>query len=246
VTGRHRRGSDCARIAPVSADRTKQRGEGHTEGCPEQLIARRNSPWHGTGRGRDDGCRTGSCRRGAVAELSARVGRTREGEGVWQMAQMREGRWASRARGSKGARAQGRGRRTRGRGCVHDGEIVGERLGTTDRWGRWDIERERGHGEKNGADSSTPQSSEREGGRARSVWHRQAGPAGQAPKARGCRHGDWASGLVWAEIGFPFSRDFLIAFLFIFYRVFNSNSNQVLNSNQIKYMQQFKEYLGSI
>jgi hypothetical protein len=42
--GRRRRGSGCARIAPVSADRTKQRGEGHTEGCPEQLIARQNSP----------------------------------------------------------------------------------------------------------------------------------------------------------------------------------------------------------
>jgi hypothetical protein len=54
------------------------------------------------------------------------------------------------------------------------------------------------------------------------------------------------SGPTWAELGFPFSKDFLIAFLFIFSRVFNSNSNQVLNSNQIKYMQQFKEYLGSI
>jgi hypothetical protein len=58
----------------------------------------------------------------------------------------------------------------------------------------------------------------------------------------------WAglNGPVWAEFGFPLSRDFLIAFLFIFSRVFNSNSNQVSNSNQIKYMQQFKEYLGSI
>jgi hypothetical protein len=54
------------------------------------------------------------------------------------------------------------------------------------------------------------------------------------------------SGPIWAEIGFPFSRDFLIAFLFIFSRVFNSNSNQVSNSNQIKCMQQFKEHLGSI
>jgi hypothetical protein len=54
------------------------------------------------------------------------------------------------------------------------------------------------------------------------------------------------AGPVWAKIGFPFSRDFLIAFLFIFSRVFNSNSNQVSNSNQIKYMQQFKEHLGSL
>jgi hypothetical protein len=40
---------------------------------------------------------------------------------------MSEGRWASRARGSKGARVRGRGRRTHGRGCVHGGEIVGGR-----------------------------------------------------------------------------------------------------------------------
>jgi hypothetical protein len=45
----------------------------------------------------------------------------REGERVWQRAQMSKGRWASRARGSKGARVHGRGRRTRGRGHVHDG-----------------------------------------------------------------------------------------------------------------------------
>jgi hypothetical protein len=81
VTGRRRRGSGCARIALVSADRTKQRGEWHTEGCPEQLTVRRNSPWHATGRGRDGGRRTGSGRRGAVAEISARVGRARERQG---------------------------------------------------------------------------------------------------------------------------------------------------------------------
>jgi hypothetical protein len=37
-----------------------------------------------------------------------------------------------------------------------------------------------------------------------------------------------------------------LPFLFIFSRVFNSNSNQVSNSNQIKYVQQLKEYLGLI
>jgi hypothetical protein len=36
---------------------------------------------------------------------------------------------------------------------------------------------------------------------------------------------------------------FLIVFLFIFFRVINSNSNQDPNSNQIKHVQQFKEYL---
>jgi hypothetical protein len=50
-------------------------------------------------------------------------------------------------------------------------------------------------------------------------------------------------GPTWAELAFLFSREFLIAFLFIFYRVLNSNSNQVSNSNKIKHMQQFKEYL---
>jgi hypothetical protein len=78
TTGRRRWGSGCARIAPVSADRTNQREKGHTEGCPEQLTARRNSLWHGTGHRRDDDRRTGSSRRWAVAELSARMGRARE------------------------------------------------------------------------------------------------------------------------------------------------------------------------
>jgi hypothetical protein len=53
----------------------------------------------------------------------------------------------------------------------------------------------------------------------------------------------------WAALGrisFFFFLEFLIVFLFIFSRVFNSNSNQVSNSNQIKYVQHFKEYLGSI
>jgi hypothetical protein len=60
--------------------------------------------------------------------------------------------------------------------------------------------------------------------------HAQAGPT-------------WAK---WAKLAFSISKEFLSAFLFIFSRVFDSNSNQVSNSNQIKYMQQFKEYLGSI
>jgi hypothetical protein len=62
----------------------------------------------------------------------------------------------------------------------------------------------------------------------------------------GARARTGLSGLPWDEFSFPFSREFLIAFLFIFSKVFNSNSNQVSNSNQIKYVQQFKEYLGSI
>jgi hypothetical protein len=79
----------------------------------------------------------------------------REGEGVWQRAQMSEGRWASRARGSKGARVHDRGRRSRGRGRVHGGEIVGERLETADWWGQQDRERA-GAREGNNADRSAP------------------------------------------------------------------------------------------
>jgi hypothetical protein len=62
----------------------------------------------------------------------------------------------------------------------------------------------------------------------------------EGTRARACARGVGLSGPTWAELGFLFSREFLISFLFIFSRVFNSNSNQ------IKYVQQFKEYLGSI
>jgi hypothetical protein len=146
-TGRRQRDSGCVKVAPVSVDQTKQRGRGHTEGCPEQLTVRWSSPWHWTGHGHDGGRRTSSGRRRAVAELPACVGRAREREGerVRQRAQMREGRWASRARGSKGARAHRRGRRTRGRGRVHGGEIVDRRLGMAARWGWRDREGERAH-----------------------------------------------------------------------------------------------------
>jgi hypothetical protein len=68
---------------------------------------------------------------------------------------------------------------------------------------------------------------------------RQSGTEGAQERARGVGH----SGPTWVELAFLFSREFLIAFLFIFSRVFNSNSNQVSNSNLIKQMQQFKEYL---
>jgi hypothetical protein len=95
--------------------------------------------------------------------LGSRGQSEREGERAGQRAQMEEGRWASRERGSKGARGLGRGRRTRGRGRVHGGEIVGGKLRTTDRWGRRDRERERaGASENNGADRVGPWDRERE------------------------------------------------------------------------------------
>jgi hypothetical protein len=51
-------------------------------------------------------------------------------------------------------------------------------------------------------------------------------------KDRGHAHtGGWAWWVDWAELAFPFSRELLMAFLFIFSRILNSNSNQVSNSN---------------
>jgi hypothetical protein len=58
------------------------------------------------------------------------LGSRRQSKRAGQRAQMEEGRWASRARGSKVARGLDHGRRTRGGGRVHGGEIVGGRLGT--------------------------------------------------------------------------------------------------------------------
>jgi hypothetical protein len=87
--------------------------KGHTEGCSKQLTVRRSSPWHWTGAAEQAA--------GGGGALYTRGQSESEGERVWQRAQMGEGRWASSARGSKGARGLGRGRRTRGRGRVHGG-----------------------------------------------------------------------------------------------------------------------------
>jgi hypothetical protein len=95
----------------------------------------------------------------------------REGKGARQRAQMGEGRWASRARGSKGARGLRCGQRTHGRGRIHGGEIVGERLETADRWGQRDRERGAGARERTSADRSGPRDRER-GRDVRSGWRR--------------------------------------------------------------------------
>jgi hypothetical protein len=58
---------------------------------------------------------------GGGRALGSRGRSEREGEGAGQRVQMGEGRWASRARGTKGARGLERGRRTRGHGRVHGG-----------------------------------------------------------------------------------------------------------------------------
>jgi hypothetical protein len=74
-------------------------------------------------------------------------------------------------------------------------------------------------------------------------------PTGLAHATERERETGAQAGLNWpalAEMAFSIFLEFLLPFLFIFSRVFNSNSIQVSNSNQIKYVQQFKEYLGSI
>jgi hypothetical protein len=114
-------------------------------------------------------------------------------------------------------------------------------------WPTGHRERERGReGARVGVDKPGPRGSERERERGHAGWRRHAGPTCHAPRARGrgrARRGAGLNGLTWAELAFLFSREFLITFLFVFSRVFNSNSNQVSNSNQIKHVQQFKEYL---
>jgi hypothetical protein len=54
---------------------------------------------------------------------------------------------------------------------------------------------------------------------------RLSGAAGAQARVAG------PSGLVWAELTFSLFLNFLIGFPFLFSRVFNSNSNQVSNSN---------------
>jgi hypothetical protein len=102
----------------------------------------------------------------------------RECERVWQRAQMSEGRWTSRTRASKGAQV-------RGRGCVHGGKIMGERLETADRWGRWDRERE-GAGERT-APIARPHRAARERGseRARVGVDKRGPPVRHRGRARG-------------------------------------------------------------
>jgi hypothetical protein len=106
-------------------------------------------------------------------------------------------------------------------------------------------ERERARARET-APTARPHGAERE-------REREVSPLGLAPTggtrlsdAEGARVGAGLNGPTWAEMAFSIFLEFLLPFLFIFYRVFNSNSIQVSNSNQIKYMQQLKEYLGSI
>jgi hypothetical protein len=91
-------------------------------------------------------------------------------------------------------------------------------------------ERESGHAcEGNDTDRTGPPGSERERGERARGQNRLTG--GGPPVSAGARAGvgpPWAN---WAKLGFSIFREFLMPFLFIFSRVFNSNSNQVSNSN---------------
>jgi hypothetical protein len=102
---------------------------------------------------------------------------------------MREERWVSRARGSKGVWGRGRGRRTRGRGRIHGGgdrgrEVEDELTGGTAE------QRERvGVGEKRTAPTARPHRAARGGGRvsARVRQTHRRGPhvsAGRRGRAR--------------------------------------------------------------
>jgi hypothetical protein len=157
----------------------------------------------------------------------------RGGERVRLRAQVSGGKWESGARGSKVARSCGGGRRTHGRGRVH-GEGRGQEVGDGLIGGLRGTERESGRtGTEKGADRTGPRGNGRERGSA--GWRRHAVPVCQTPRARsrGRAHEAGPAGLKWVSI----FRKFLMPFLFIFSRVFNSYSNQ------IKHVQQFKEYL---
>jgi hypothetical protein len=85
-----------------------------------------------------------------------------------------------------------RGRRTRGHGRVHDGEIVGGRLETADRWGRRDREREQARGKEQRRQLCPRGQRERGRGRAQACADRRGPPV----RHRG-REG-WAK---WADLG---------------------------------------------
>jgi hypothetical protein len=171
--------------------------------------------------------------------LSGRVRRVREGRGGSTEGASEWGEVGERgARLKRGEDVRRWLENVRSWACPQRGTWAGG-WGRTDRWGLRDRERERER--------------ERERARGREEQHRQYWPTGQregeGERARGLApiggtplsdtegvraRAQGGAGLnepTWAELGFSIFREFLIAFLFIFSRVFNSNSNQVSNSN---------------
>jgi hypothetical protein len=159
-------------------------------------------------------------------------------------AQKAAGVWAERrGRGSRrSARVLARWSTT-GAGRA---ELTGEAHGTEREWARGAMARrlvERGLRGREGR-----------GARGRRNRRQQLGPTGQRARERGKRaqdslpltcgvrqsgvagararaHATGPGGLVWARMAFSFFLNFLIAFPFLFSRVFNPNSIQVSNSN---------------
>jgi hypothetical protein len=87
-------------------------------------------------------------------------------------------------------------------------------------------ERESEWTKETSADRLVPLGSERARESGRSGSCQQVGLACQAERARGRgRTRAGLNGLPWAKLAFPIFPEFLMPFLFIFSRVFNSNSN---------------------
>jgi hypothetical protein len=83
-------------------------------------------------------------------------------------------------------------------------------------------ERERARGEKNGVDSSGSRGRERERGRERALRFAPTGGA-RLSDTGGTRAWAGLNGPTWAELAFSIFLKFLLPFLFIFSRVFNSS-----------------------
>jgi hypothetical protein len=131
---------------------------------------------------------------GGGGALWSRTQSEREGERVWLRAQVSEWRWASRARGSKGAGTCEEGRRSCGHGRVHSGGSWAGGWGRADRWGRWDRERSEHAGERNDVDRLGPRGSEREIGREGALVGAKSGArlsSTEGARAR-ARAGGWA------------------------------------------------------
>jgi hypothetical protein len=153
-----------------------------------------------------------------VAGLSVRADRARErarelGRGrKWERGGGRAGHGAQKGRGGLG-----RDRITRGRGHIHGGEIMGERLERTDRLGRWDRERGAGACGRTSADRSGPHDRERGResaiGLAPTCGTRLSGRGGA--RARACA--GWAKWAALGRIGFSYFPGISIAFSIYFF-----------------------------
>jgi hypothetical protein len=126
-----------------------------------------------------------------------------------------------------GGREEGGTNRAGPRRKERKGDARGQRLGTGEPSLRnRERERESERAKETSADKLVPLGSERERVSAREGELPLTGGVCLSGGA-GARAHDLAglSGLPWAGLAFPISLEFLMPFLFIFSRVFNSNSN---------------------